>query len=117
MVDFFNNYSNAIQLIMYYDEIEVCNPLGAKKGIHKLGKLFLKQDGVRVPGTDILLYCTVFLLLADTMAAHQLCGFKVGVGRALRKCRDCNATFELIQTKVILMIIYNNIKIMPIYSN
>ena len=23
---------------MYFDEIEVCNPLGAHKGIHKLGK-------------------------------------------------------------------------------
>ena len=50
----------------------------------------------------MLLHGTVLLLLADTMAAHQLCGFKVGVGRALRKCRDCNATFDLVQTKVMI---------------
>ena len=58
------------------------------------------QDGIRIPNTDVVLHGTVLLLLADTMAAHQLCGFKVGVGRALRKCRDCNATYDLIQIKV-----------------
>lgn len=58
------------------------------------------MGGIRIPNTDITLHGTVLLLLADTMAAHQLCGFKVGVGRALRKCRDCNATYDLIQIKV-----------------
>lgn len=33
----FNSYRNALQLILYYDDIEVANPLGAKAGIHKLG--------------------------------------------------------------------------------
>ena len=32
-----DNYPNALQLIMYFDEVEVCNPLGAQHGIHKLG--------------------------------------------------------------------------------
>ena len=63
------------------------------------------QDGIKIPNTDIVLHGTVLLLLADTLAAHQLCGFKVGVGRALRKCRDCNATNDLIQTKVKIMIL------------
>jgi len=27
----------ALQLIMYFDELEVCNPLGAQKCVHKLG--------------------------------------------------------------------------------
>ena len=30
---------NALQLIAYYDELEVCNPLVSHSGIHKLGKM------------------------------------------------------------------------------
>ena len=33
----FSKYPDALQFIMYYDEIEVANPLGAKAGKHKLG--------------------------------------------------------------------------------
>jgi len=29
----------ALQLIIYYDEVEICNPLGHARGIHKLGVL------------------------------------------------------------------------------
>ncbi len=29
----------AIQIFLYYDDVEVVNPLGSKRGIHKLGKL------------------------------------------------------------------------------
>lgn len=39
------------------------------------------------------------LLLADTVAAHQLGGFKMPSG-AFRKCRDCNATQNLMDSKV-----------------
>ena len=28
---------NSIQLILYYDDVELCNPLGSKRSIHKLG--------------------------------------------------------------------------------
>ena len=42
----------------------------------------------------------VIVLLADTLAAHDLGGFKVGVGFALRKCRVCLATNIDIQSKV-----------------
>lgn len=28
---------NALQLILYFDELEVCNPLGSRSGVHKLG--------------------------------------------------------------------------------
>ena len=43
---------------------------------------------------------TVLALLADTLGAHQLGGFKIGVGFALRKCRHCMATGDDIQNKV-----------------
>lgn len=45
-------------------------------------------------------YGTVLMVLADTIAAHQLGGFKVGVGFSLRVCRDCMATRDMIQEKV-----------------
>ncbi len=32
--------------------------------------------------------------VADTLAAHQVGGFKMGVGWSFRKCRDCLATRE-----------------------
>jgi hypothetical protein len=61
---------------------------------------FTVQDGITVPGFDETVHGAVLVLLADTPAAHQLGGFKVSPGGALRKCRDCNATLDLINTKV-----------------
>lgn len=37
---FFQNNSNAIQLQLFFDEFEVCNPLGSKTGIHKIGAFY-----------------------------------------------------------------------------
>lgn len=34
----FSNHQNALQIILYYDDIEVANPLGSRAGNHKLGK-------------------------------------------------------------------------------
>ena len=31
--------SNALQLILYYDELELCNVLGSRRKKHKIGKL------------------------------------------------------------------------------
>lgn len=31
-------YPETLQIIAYFDEIEVCNPLGSRSGVHKLGK-------------------------------------------------------------------------------
>ena len=33
----FSAHRNSLQLIIYYDEVEVCNPLGSRSGVHKLG--------------------------------------------------------------------------------
>ena len=52
-------------------------------------------------GSELTLHGTVLVALADTMAAHQLGGFKVGVGFAVRICRDCMDVREDIQIKVI----------------
>ena len=29
---------NALQILLYYDDADVCNPIGSKSTIHKLGK-------------------------------------------------------------------------------
>ena len=50
--------------------------------------------------TEIIVKGAVLVMLADTQAAHSIGGFKVGVGFALRKCRDCLATGETMKHKV-----------------
>lgn len=42
----------------------------------------------------------VLFVLADTLAAHSIGGFKVGVGFSLRKCRMCLATKEQLSREV-----------------
>ena len=63
---------------------------------------FCFQDGLTIfkNGQQYTFRGTVFLALADTQAAHQLGGYKEGVGFSLRKCRDYMATFTDMQTKV-----------------
>lgn len=40
----FSVHKNALQINFYYDDVEVCNPLGSKAKIHKLGmKFFCKK--------------------------------------------------------------------------
>lgn len=55
---------------------------------------------VLVNGEVVKIYGALVAMLADTLAAHELGGFKVGVGFALRKCRTCLATNTDIQHKV-----------------
>lgn len=33
----FSNDSSCLQLIIYYDELELCNPLGSRRKKHKIG--------------------------------------------------------------------------------
>ena len=47
-------------------------------------------------GNEHRFYGTVIAFLADTVAAHEIGGFKVGVNFALRKCRVCMATDSMI---------------------
>lgn len=45
--DLFSVYSNALQIIAYYDEVEVVNPIGTYVKKHKLGCLFFTLGNVR----------------------------------------------------------------------
>ena len=55
--------------------------------MYALDGLVLKFNGV-----ETRYYGTLLVMLTDTLAAHDLGAFKSGVGRALRKCRQCMAT-------------------------
>lgn len=37
--DLWSNDPLALQIFLYFDELEVCNPLGASRKLHKIGKL------------------------------------------------------------------------------
>ena len=34
----YHHYPFSLQLILYYDELELCNPLGSRRKKHKIGK-------------------------------------------------------------------------------
>ena len=44
----FSKNRNALQIIAYYDEIELCNPLGSHAKFHKLGCLFFTLGNIPV---------------------------------------------------------------------
>lgn len=35
----YSAHPEALQIILYYDDVEVCNPIGSKSKQHKLGKI------------------------------------------------------------------------------
>lgn len=45
-LEFFSLNDGALQLILYFDEVEICNPLGGQNGIHKLGMLLILSTGL-----------------------------------------------------------------------
>ena len=51
-------------------------------------------------GNSVKMYGALLVTLADTLGAHQLGGFKVGVGFALRICCTCMTTKETIKNQV-----------------
>lgn len=48
----FQSKPNAFQIILHYDELELCNPLGAKASIHKLGRLLDKSSSQQICSVD-----------------------------------------------------------------
>lgn len=39
----FSKVSNGLQIMLYFDELEVCNPLGSKAKTHKLGRYICRE--------------------------------------------------------------------------
>lgn len=135
---------SALQLILYSDEIEICNPLGSHATKNKLLMVYytlgninpkyrsklaairllavakkselsecgvdgilarLHEDLVRLyDGVKIntgngerKIFGALVSICGDTLAQHELCGFKEGVGFAFSKCRQCECSFEDMQ--------------------
>lgn len=136
-----------MELVMYFDEAELCNPIGSRSGVHKLGFLYftlvnippkyrsrlqsifllgvVNANDIKKFGIDTMLdpfikeiteFSTngfqfslgqgvekwkgsLVAVVADTLAAHQIGGFKEGVGFATQKCRNCMCNFQDMNTK------------------
>lgn len=44
--ELFMSHPTALQINLYYDDVEVCNPLGSKRKIHKLGRDLLLAEAI-----------------------------------------------------------------------
>ncbi|KAM6995177.1 uncharacterized protein LKV04_007412 [Tautogolabrus adspersus] len=130
----FSEIPNALQIVLYTDEIEVCNPLGSFASKNKLLMVYYtlaninpkyrsklaairllamaRSVDLRQCGVDVILnrikedmdalyngvkmqtsngqktiYGAIVSVCGDTLAQHELAGFKEGVGFAYSKCR------------------------------
>ena len=54
--------SHALQIILYYDELELYNPLGTSAKIHKIGKLDVNKC---VPNITLLYYRGILLSVGN----------------------------------------------------
>lgn len=138
--DIFQNQPCALQILAYYDELELCNALGSYVKKHKVGVVFfvlgnihpkyrsrlqvinlvsiatspmIQKHGIdeilrpfvdelnvlSSSGIDVLVNGVnhnfkgaLLAFLGDTLALHEVGGFKMSVSRALRICRTCMAT-------------------------
>ncbi|XP_041868098.1 uncharacterized protein LOC121656927 [Melanotaenia boesemani] len=137
----FSAKPSALQIMLYADEIEICNPLGSHASVNKLLMFYYtlgnidpkfrsklaairllaiaKADDIDKCGIDFILkridedlkllyngvkiqtqsgevdlFGAVVSVCGDTLAQHELAGFKEGVGFAYSKCRHCECTFD-----------------------
>ncbi|XP_058851954.1 uncharacterized protein LOC131699402 isoform X2 [Acipenser ruthenus] len=140
----FVEHQTGLQILLYYDEAEVDNPIGNKAGKHKLGMFYytlgninvryrskleairllaiIKSQDKKKYGIDRVLkeiqanltelsngvemhgrvvHGAAISFSGDTLAAHEVGGFKEGVGFAFQKCRHCECTFDRMQNHFI----------------
>ncbi|KAI7808364.1 hypothetical protein IRJ41_002977 [Triplophysa rosa] len=109
----FNSEKDALQIQLFYDDFETANPLGSKKGIHKLGAIYftlrnfppvfnsslvnihlfndlkvLEIEGVENPLTGDFVRGTIVQVTGDNLGLHSLLGFLESF-RARYCCRFC----------------------------
>lgn len=39
LIPYFQYKKNGLQIFLYYDDLEICNPPGSKRSVHKIGIL------------------------------------------------------------------------------
>ncbi|CAJ1086726.1 uncharacterized protein LOC127420693 isoform X2 [Xyrichtys novacula] len=118
----FSKFPKALQLIVYTDEIDLCNinpkyrsrlaairllAMVKSKDLSNIDKIFqrLNHDlnelyvGAKVftANGEQTIYGAVMAVCGDTLAQHEVAGFKEGVGFAYSKCRHCECNFEDMQ--------------------
>ncbi|XP_066933444.1 uncharacterized protein [Clytia hemisphaerica] len=90
---------SAINLLISVNKIKL-NKYGfeavMKPFLDDMDKLF-RGYFFTINGKEQLCFGNVILCIGDNEGQHQIGGFKVGIGFALRKCRRCFATAEDIQ--------------------
>ena len=66
----FSTDNRAIQIIAYFDEVELCNPLGSNTKIHKFGCIFFSIGNIRPQFRSILK--NIFVVsVASTVIIHK----------------------------------------------
>ncbi|XP_044593370.1 histone-lysine N-methyltransferase, H3 lysine-79 specific-like [Cotesia glomerata] len=63
--EFLQQHPHALRLQLYYDELEIVNPLGSKTGIHKLGAFYYSIQNIPPQITSDLNSIHVLALCAD----------------------------------------------------
>lgn len=142
----FQQDPKGLQLMLYFDDVEICNPLGKGAGTHKVGLFYYTVGNLapiyraRLPAVRLIAIirrkvmnnCGIDMVIrrinqdlemlsngielnlnnvrqvvrgacccfcGDTLAAHEFAGFKLGVGFSFQKCRECECTFQDMQTR------------------
>ena len=70
----FRDHPHALRFVLYYDDVEVCNPLGSKAGPHKLGMFYYSLQNVPVHMNSGM--NTVFLLAVCYASDLKKFGFQ-----------------------------------------
>ena len=65
----FSQNHSALQFIAYYDEIELCNPLGSPTKVHKLGCIFFTLGNIPAKFRSQL-KCIFLVKLASAPTIH-----------------------------------------------
>ena len=61
-INLFSVHENSLQLFLYYDDVEFCNPLGSKKQIHKLGECMCSVVHVIMHHFLLYIYNYIYIL-------------------------------------------------------
>ncbi|CAB4037357.1 Hypothetical predicted protein, partial [Paramuricea clavata] len=95
----FSRDPSALQIILYFDEVECVNPLGSKTKKHKIE---LENDNgyeFTISGRKRTFRGSIAFVSGDNLGLQELGGFKVGPG-ANCKCRECMGLADEIKRMV-----------------
>lgn len=78
-------------------ELSECGVDGVLKRLHE--DLVKLHNGVKIQtgSGEREIFGALVSICGDTLAQHELCGLKEGVGFAYSKCRQCECSFEDMQ--------------------